>query len=108
MSEHLSRLHASEPTVPLLILSTASLFQVGRWKSRSALLEEEVPKRSGGSAPPELEVMNRSRPKPQKVKTLIEQISRCRVVLQAKRMISYGPISSRDDFTGSHRKLAFK
>ena len=35
----------------------------GRWESRSALLEEEVPKRSGGSAPPELEVVNRSRPK---------------------------------------------
>ena len=49
--------------VAMLLLSTASLFQVGRWKSRSALLEEEVPKRSGGSTPPELEVVNRSRPK---------------------------------------------
>ena len=43
--------------VTILLLSTASL-RVGRWKSRSALLEEEVPKRSGGIAPPELEVMN--------------------------------------------------
>ena len=47
----------------MLLLSTTSLFQVGRWKSRSALLEREVPKRSDGSAPPGLEVMNRSRPK---------------------------------------------
>ena len=46
-----------------LLLSTASLFHVGRWKSRGAVLEREVPKRSDGSAPPELEVMNRSRPK---------------------------------------------
>ena len=47
--------------VAMLLLSTTSLFQVSRWKSRSALLEREVRKRSD-SAPPELEVKNRSRP----------------------------------------------
>ena len=49
--------------VAMLLLSTTSLFHVGRWKSRSALLEREVPKRLGGSTPPELEVMNQSRVK---------------------------------------------
>ena len=46
--------------VAILLLSTASLFHVGKWKSRSALLEREVPERlfGTGSAPLELEVMN--------------------------------------------------
>ena len=46
-----------------LLLSTTSLFQVGRWKSRSDFLKREVLKRSEGSDPPESEVMNRSCPK---------------------------------------------
>ena len=42
---------------------SASLFHVVRWKSRSALLGTEVPKRLDGSTPPEFEVMNLSCPK---------------------------------------------
>ena len=44
--------------VTMLLLSTASLFQISTLKSRSALLEREALK----CAPPELEVKNRSRP----------------------------------------------
>ena len=60
MCQSIFHVRMQENLAAMLLLSTASLFHVGRWKSRS--LEREVPKRSDGSAPPELEAMNQSRP----------------------------------------------